>query len=223
MKQPERRVDGSLLVSIALHIVVGAALCCHPVDSESDQAVARSFERGEKPTVERITLRRGAVGGSAAATQRRRQRAGARQDALAPARRADDDPDHRSARAGEHRAAVRERPGRRRWRTAARESRRRTAIRACGRPRVRSYYAPKTQAERLDSAITTTRRSRTTIRCAATTAGKQPGDWTFEKNGQKYGMDSRRSTSASSRCRRRCSRCCRSTCRAIRRAIRTIG
>jgi hypothetical protein len=53
------------------------------------------------------------------------------------------------------------------------------------------YYAPKTQAERLDSAISI-RVFAHNDSMALYNSGKKPGDWTFEKNGEKYGMDSQK-------------------------------
>ena len=52
--------------------------------------------------------------------------------------------------------------------------------------------APKTSAERLDSVITADITAHNdSIRVAAGAAGRKPGDWTFEHNGQKYGIDSK--------------------------------
>jgi hypothetical protein len=50
------------------------------------------------------------------------------------------------------------------------------------------YYAPKTQAERLDSALSS-RVFAHNDSMALYNSGRKPGDWTFEKNGEKYGMD----------------------------------
>jgi len=50
------------------------------------------------------------------------------------------------------------------------------------------YYAPKSQAERLDSALAS-RVFAHNDSMALYNSGKKPGDWTFEKNGEKYGMD----------------------------------
>jgi hypothetical protein len=50
------------------------------------------------------------------------------------------------------------------------------------------YYAPKTQAERLDSAVAS-RVFAHNDSMALYNSGRKPGDWTFEKNGEKYGMD----------------------------------
>lgn len=52
--------------------------------------------------------------------------------------------------------------------------------------------APKTSAERLDSVITADIGAHNdSLRLAAAAAGRKPGDWTFEHNGQKYGIDSK--------------------------------
>jgi len=50
--------------------------------------------------------------------------------------------------------------------------------------------APKTSAERLDSVIANDiGRFNDSVRVAS--GGRKPGDWTFEKNGRKYGIDSK--------------------------------
>jgi hypothetical protein len=50
--------------------------------------------------------------------------------------------------------------------------------------------APKTSSEQLDSVIALDiGRFNDSVRVAR--GGRQPGDWTFEKNGQKYGIDSK--------------------------------
>ncbi|HEV2643873.1 MAG TPA: hypothetical protein VGT98_14250 [Candidatus Elarobacter sp.] len=52
--------------------------------------------------------------------------------------------------------------------------------------------APKTPAERLDSVIAGDIAAHNdSLRVAAGNAGRAPGDWTFEKNGRKYGIDSK--------------------------------
>lgn len=52
--------------------------------------------------------------------------------------------------------------------------------------------APKTPAQRLDSVITADIGAHNdSLRVAAANAGRKPGDWTFEHNGQKYGIDSK--------------------------------
>jgi hypothetical protein len=50
--------------------------------------------------------------------------------------------------------------------------------------------APKTHAQRVDSAVHASILAYSdSVARAAAAAGKQPGDWTFEKNGQKWGVD----------------------------------
>ena len=50
--------------------------------------------------------------------------------------------------------------------------------------------APKTHRERVDSAVHALIYAyNDSVARAAAAAGKKPGDWTFEKNGQKYGID----------------------------------
>ncbi len=50
--------------------------------------------------------------------------------------------------------------------------------------------APKTHAERVDSAVRASIYAyNDSIARAMIAAGKKPGDWTFEKNGQKWGID----------------------------------
>lgn len=52
--------------------------------------------------------------------------------------------------------------------------------------------APKTPAQRLDSVIAGDIKAHNdSIRIAQGNAGRKPGDWTFEHNGQKYGIDSK--------------------------------
>lgn len=52
--------------------------------------------------------------------------------------------------------------------------------------------APKTPAQRLDSVITGDIAAHNdSVRIAAGNAGRAPGDWTFEKGGHKYGIDSK--------------------------------
>jgi len=48
----------------------------------------------------------------------------------------------------------------------------------------------KTISQRLDSALASTFAAHLdSMQALGATAGKQPGDWTFEKNGKKYGID----------------------------------
>jgi hypothetical protein len=50
--------------------------------------------------------------------------------------------------------------------------------------------APKSPAERLDSALAArVRAHQDSLAEMAKNAGRRPGDWTFEKNGKKYGID----------------------------------
>jgi hypothetical protein len=52
------------------------------------------------------------------------------------------------------------------------------------------FPVPKTHAERVDSAVHATIYAyNDSVARAAALAGKKPGDWTFEKNGQKWGVD----------------------------------
>ena len=66
MKRIERRVDGSLLVSIALHILVGTALVLIlSVPNPIRQWL--TVERGEQPKMEHITYVAAPSAGSATA------------------------------------------------------------------------------------------------------------------------------------------------------------
>jgi hypothetical protein len=52
------------------------------------------------------------------------------------------------------------------------------------------FPVPKTHAQRVDSAVHALIYAyNDSVARAAALAGKQPGDWTFEKNGQKWGVD----------------------------------
>jgi hypothetical protein len=52
------------------------------------------------------------------------------------------------------------------------------------------YPEPKTHAERVDSAVRASIYAyNDSVARAMALAGKKPGDWTFEKNGQKWGID----------------------------------
>ncbi len=52
------------------------------------------------------------------------------------------------------------------------------------------FPAPKTHAERVDSAVRASIYAyNDSVAKARALAGKAPGDWTFEKNGQKWGID----------------------------------
>ena len=49
--------------------------------------------------------------------------------------------------------------------------------------------APKTQAERLDSALASRVAEHNDSLAALAPSGRKPGDWTFERGGKKYGID----------------------------------
>lgn len=52
------------------------------------------------------------------------------------------------------------------------------------------YPAPKTTAERADSAVRATILAyNDSVAMAAANQGREPGDWTFDRNGKKYGID----------------------------------
>jgi hypothetical protein len=52
------------------------------------------------------------------------------------------------------------------------------------------FPVPKTHAQRVDSAVHAVIYAyNDSVARAAALAGKKPGDWTFEKNGQKWGVD----------------------------------
>ena len=52
------------------------------------------------------------------------------------------------------------------------------------------YPAPKTAAERADSAVKATIVAyNDSVAMAAANQGRRPGDWTFDRNGKKYGID----------------------------------
>ncbi|HEU4723123.1 MAG TPA: hypothetical protein VFS59_17300 [Gemmatimonadaceae bacterium] len=52
------------------------------------------------------------------------------------------------------------------------------------------YPAPKTAAERADSAVKATILAyNDSVAMAAANQGRKPGDWTFDRNGKKYGID----------------------------------
>jgi hypothetical protein len=186
VKQRERRIDGSLVVSIALHVLVGAALVLVlSIPNPIKQWL--SMERGEQPKVEHITYVATPSAGSATArsggdnvpvrgkTRSRPLVAPATiPTTVPPAPASTEPPSGAGPVVGAGGAGAGVTP-------------------SYGDPRVwaptgPTYYAPKTQAERLDSAIST-RVFAHNDSMALYNSGKQPGDWTFEKNGQKYGMD----------------------------------
>ena len=152
------------------------------------------FERGQKPKAEQVTYVATPSAASAVGAQRRRQRARARQAAhrRRSSRRRRFRPTVPPApreRRGDHRARDRS------W-AARRTGSRRASTPSYGDPRVvgarqaRSTHAPKTQARarRQRDLIARVRAQR--LDGGSYNGGKKPGDWTFEKNGEKYGMDS---------------------------------
>lgn len=186
MKIRERRVDGSLLVSIVLHIVVGAALfAILSIPNPIRQWLL--LERGQKPQVEHITYIATPSAGSAVARSggdnvpvRGKRRSAPLvapttiPTAVPPAPASTEPPSGAGPVVGEGGPGEGVTP-------------------SYGDPRVWAptgpiYYSPKSQAERLDSAIKL-RVFAHNDSMALYNGGKNPGDWTFEKNGQKYGMD----------------------------------
>jgi hypothetical protein len=186
VKKRERRIDGSLLVSLALHIVVGAALILIlSIPNPIRQWL--TMQHGEPPKVEHITYIATPSAGSATArsggdnvpvrgkTRSRPLVAPTTIPTTVPPAPVSTEP---PSGAGPVVGAGGPGEG---------------VIPSYGDPRVwaptgPTYYAPKTQAERLDSAIAL-RVFAHNDSMALYNSGKQPGDWTFEKNGQKYGMD----------------------------------
>jgi hypothetical protein len=186
VKSRERRIDGSLLVSIALHIVVGAALIAIlSIPNPIRQWLM--LERGQKPEVERVSYVAIPSAASAEARSggdnvpvRGKKRAAplvaptAVPSAVPPA------PASTEPASGEGPVIGAGGPGQ-------------GVVPSYGDPRVWAptgpiYYSPKSQAERLDSAIQM-RVFAHNDSMAMYNSGKKPGDWTFEKNGEKYGMD----------------------------------
>jgi hypothetical protein len=182
----ERRIDGSLLVSIALHIVVGAALILIlSIPNPIKQWL--TMHHGEPPTVEHITYIATPSAGSATArsggdnvpvrgkTRSRPLVAPTTIPTTVPPAPVSTEP---PSGAGPVVGAGGQGEG---------------VTPSYGDPRVwaptgPTYYAPKAFAERLDSVIKM-RVFAHNDSMALYNSGKQPGDWTFEKNGQKYGMD----------------------------------
>jgi hypothetical protein len=186
VKIRERRVDGSLLVSIALHVVVGAALfAILSIPNPIRQWLM--FERGQKPQAEQVSYVAIPSAGSAVARSggdnvpvRGKKRSTpfvaptTIPTAVPPA------PASNEPASGEGPVVGGGGPGE-------------GVTPSYGDPRVWAptgpiYYAPKSQAERLDSAIQM-RVFAHNDSMAMYNSGKKPGDWTFEKNGEKYGMD----------------------------------
>jgi len=186
VKKPERRIDGSLLVSIALHIVVGVALVLVlSIPNPIQQWLTN--QHSAQPKVEHITYVATPSAGSAAPRSggdnvpvrgKRRARPLVAPTtiptAVPPAPATTEPPSGTGPVVGAGGPGEGVTP-------------------SYGDPRVwaptgPTYYAPKTQAERLDSAIST-RVFAHNDSMALYNRGRQPGDWTFEKNGEKYGMD----------------------------------
>lgn len=186
MKKRERRIDGSLLVSIAFHIVVGAALILIlSIPNPIKQWL--TMQHGEPPKVERITYIATPSAGRATARSGgdnvpARGKTRSRPlvapttvpTAVPPAPVSTEPPSGAGPVVGAGGPGEGVTP-------------------SYGDPRVwaptgPTYYAPKSQAERLDSAIAL-RVFAHNDSMALYNSGRQPGDWTFEKNGQKYGMD----------------------------------
>jgi hypothetical protein len=182
----ERRLDGSLLVSIALHVVLGAALIIIlSVPNPIRQWL--TMPHGEPPKAEQITYVATPSAGSATArsggdnvpvrSKRRSQPLVAPTTiptSIPPAPQSNEPPSGAGPVVGGGGITEGVTP-------------------SYGDPRVwaptgPTYYAPKTQAERLDSAISS-RVFAHNDSMALYNSGRKPGDWTFEKNGEKYGMD----------------------------------
>jgi hypothetical protein len=186
VKKPERRTDGPLLVSIALHIVVGAALVLIlSIPNPIRQWLM--FEHGEKPKAEQLTYVAVPSAGSAVARSggdnvpvRGKTRS---RPLVAPTTiptTVPPAPVTTEAPSGSGPVVGGGGPGE-------------GVTPSYGDPRVWAptgpiYYAPKTSAERLDSALTT-RVFAHNDSMRLYNSGKNPGDWTFEKNGEKFGMD----------------------------------
>lgn len=186
MKIRERRIDGSFLVSLLLHVVVGAALVAIlSVPNPIRQWLL--LEHGQKPTVEQVTYVATPSAGSAAPRSggdnvpvRGKRRsiplvAPTTIPTTVPPAPASTEP---ASGAGPVVGAGGPGEG---------------VTPSYGDPRVWAptgpiYFAPKTQAQRLDSAISL-RVFAHNDSMALYNSGRKPGDWTFEKNGQKFGMD----------------------------------
>jgi hypothetical protein len=186
VKIRERRIDGSLLVSLALHIVVGAALLAIlSIPNPIRQWLM--LEPGQKPHVEQVTYVATPSAGSAVARSGgdnvpvRGKRRSAPLVApttipttVPPAPASTEPPSGAGPVVGGGGPGEGVTP-------------------SYGDPRVWAptgpiYYAPKSQAERLDSAIQL-RVFAHNDSMALYNSGRKPGDWTFEKNGEKFGMD----------------------------------
>ena len=189
MKKPERRIDGSLLVSIALHIVVGTALVLIlSIPNPIKQWL--TMDHGDPPKAEHVAYIaapsaasiKGQSGGDNIPV-RGKTRA---RPLVAPTTIPTTVPP----------APVSEEPPSGSGPVVGAGGPGEGVVPSYGDPRVWAptgpvYYAPKTQAERLDSAISI-RVFAHNDSMALYNSGKKPGDWTFEKNGEKYGMDSQK-------------------------------
>lgn len=189
MRNPERRVDGSLVVSIAIHVVVGAALIAIlSIPNPIRQWLM--FERGVKPQAEHVSYVAVPSAGRATARSggdnvpvRGKSRSRPLVSPTTIPTTVPPAPVSADAPSGSGPVVGGGGPGE-------------GVTPSYGDPRVwaptgPTYYAPKSQAERLDSAISV-RVFAHNDSMALYNSGKQPGDWTFEKNGQKYGMDSQK-------------------------------
>jgi hypothetical protein len=188
VKRPEhRRPDGSFLVSIALHLVLGAALLFvlsipYPVDQWLKS------RDGSRPAVEHITYVATPSGGP-----------------TVPQRNGGDNVPARTRVRSLPLVAPSTVPSRlpAAPATAQPPSGSGPVVGAggvgegvtpsFGDPRVWAptgpvYFAPKSTAERLDSVLTG-RVLAHNDSMALYNSGRKPDDWTFEKNGQKYGID----------------------------------
>jgi hypothetical protein len=191
----KRRPSGSLLISIALHIVLGAGLLWV-------LSIPYPFHNWLLPTpleskpAERITYVEIPGGGGAAG------RAGAEARPTVTPRREPPLVAPRSVPTAVPRAAPRAQPapptsgggtetggggsGLRKGVTPSFED-----------PRVwlppgEARSVPRSPSERLDSALVSTLRThQDSMNAIAAAQGREPGDWTFEKGGKKWGMDKR--------------------------------
>jgi hypothetical protein len=188
VKRPERRrLDGSFLVSLALHVVLGAALV-FVLSIPNPIRQWLTFQRDKPQQVEHITY----VSTPAAAPRIQGKSGGDNvpvrgktrsrplvapttiPTVIPPAPASTEPPSGAGPVVGGGGVGEGVTP-------------------SYGDPRVWAptgpiYYAPKTQAERLDSAVAS-RVFAHNDSMALYNSGRKPGDWTFEKNGEKYGMD----------------------------------
>ncbi len=182
----ERRIDGSLFVSIALHIVVGAALILIlSIPNPIRQWL--TSQHGEPPKAEQVTYVATPSAGSATA------RAGGDNVPVRNKRRSQPLVAPTTIPTTIPPAPASNEPASGAGPVVGGGGITEGVTPSYGDPRVwaptgPTYYAPKTQAERLDSAISS-RVFAHNDSMALYNSGKKPGDWTFEKNGEKYGMD----------------------------------